>query len=41
MKIKKALQPIEKTFGVQIPDDEMFYVIDFFIKNQTVQKEKE
>ncbi|MDH2887932.1 MULTISPECIES: sigma 54-interacting transcriptional regulator [Bacillus cereus group] len=34
MKVKKALQPIENTFTVNIPDDEVFYVMDFFIKNQ-------
>ncbi|MFD0770682.1 sigma 54-interacting transcriptional regulator [Bacillus sp. CGMCC 1.60114] len=34
MKIKKALQPIEKTFEIQIPDDEVFYIMDFFVKNQ-------
>ncbi|WP_144660667.1 PRD domain-containing protein [Bacillus tropicus] len=37
MKVKKALQPIENTFEIQIPDDEVFYVMDFFIKNQTVK----
>ncbi|MFA2690557.1 PRD domain-containing protein [Bacillus mycoides] len=37
MKVKKALQPIENTFEIQIPDDEVFYVMDFFIKNQPVK----
>ncbi|CAM4062024.1 transcription antiterminator BglG [Bacillus manliponensis] len=36
MKIKKTLQPIEKTFEIKIPDDEVFYVMDFFLKNQPV-----
>ncbi|MGG0512185.1 sigma 54-interacting transcriptional regulator [Bacillus pseudomycoides] len=39
MKVKKALQPIENTFEIQIPDDEVFYVMDFFIKNQPEKKE--
>ncbi|MFP3410731.1 sigma 54-interacting transcriptional regulator [Bacillus sp. SIMBA_074] len=37
MKVKKALQPIENTFEIQIPDDEVFYIMDFFIKNQPVK----
>ncbi len=37
MKVKKALQPIENTFEIQIPDDEVFYVMDFFIKNQPLK----
>ncbi len=40
MKVKKAPQPIENTFTVNIPDDEVFYVMDFFIKNQP-QKDHE
>ncbi|MDR4191189.1 PRD domain-containing protein, partial [Bacillus pseudomycoides] len=34
MKVKKALQPIENTFEIQIPDDEVFDVMYFFINNQ-------
>lgn len=40
MKVKKALQPIENTFEIQIPDDEVFYVMDFFIKKSACKKIK-
>ena len=33
----KLKNTIENTFEIQIPDDEVFYVMDFFIKNQPIK----